>query len=176
MQSARSACVTEASTAPAVETGEETLRARPALCAGWAAEQPPEQSVRDTGRLRTGDGEQQEPRWLASREACRQRPSPLGGGRLSRNDALPSGDVLTGRHGTSCRGDGSGLLLECRKAREPLRSKRWLASAAASENTWTRDPGAHRADASPLSGVDGDLVYAPTPCGWVETVYDAPTV
>lgn len=82
--------------------------------------------------------------------------------------------LLTGRHGTSCRGDGSGLLLECRKAREPLRSKRWLASAAASENTWTRDPGAHRADASPLSGVDRDLVYAPAPCGWVETVYDAP--
>jgi len=82
--------------------------------------------------------------------------------------------LLTGRHGTSCRGDGSGPLLECRKAREPLRSKRWLASAAASENTWTRDPGAHRADASSLSGVDRDLVYAPAPCGWVEMVYDAP--
>jgi len=82
--------------------------------------------------------------------------------------------LLTGRHGTSCRGDGSGPLLECRKARGPLRSKRWLASAAASENTWTRDPGAHRADASPPSGVDRDLVYAPAPCGWVETDYDAP--
>lgn len=83
---------------------------------------------------------------------------------------------LTGRHGTSCHGDGSGLLLECRKARGPLRSKRWLASAAVSENTWTRDPGARRADASSLSGVGRDLVYAPAPCGWVETVYDAPPV
>jgi len=115
------------------------------------------------------------PRWLASREACCQRPSPLGDGRLSRNDALPFWVTsLTGRHGTLCRGDGSGLLLGCRKAREPLRSKRWLASAAALENTWTRDPGARRADASPPSGVDRGLVYAPASCGWAETVYDAP--
>lgn len=50
----------------------------------------------------------------------------------------PRVTLLTGRHGTSCRGDGSGPLLECRKARGPLRSKRWLASAAARR---TRGPG-----------------------------------
>lgn len=157
-----------------METGEETLRARPALCAGWVAEQPHRAIGAGQGGCEPATASSRSPggslreRRAASDRRLWEAVDCRGAMRCLRVT------LLTGRHGTSCHGDGSGSLLECRKARGPLRSKRWLASAAASENTWTRDPGARRADALPPSGVDRDLVYAPAPCGWVETVYDAP--
>jgi len=82
MRAIRKECVRHrASTALAVETGEETLRARPALCAGWAAER----SCRAIG---TGDREaaNRQRRAAGAPVACLERgllPAAVASGRRS---------------------------------------------------------------------------------------------